>query len=51
MRDMFPIRDRVDAFVRGLGQTGEDMARIPLAGSPRTISVFACQCNPESASH
>ena len=37
MRDMFPIRDRVDAFVRGLGQTGEDMARIPLAGSPRTI--------------
>jgi hypothetical protein len=37
MRDMFPIRDRVDAFVRGLGQSGEDMARIPLAGSPRTI--------------
>jgi hypothetical protein len=37
MRDMFPIRDRVDAFVRGLGQTSEDMARIPLAGSPRTI--------------
>ena len=31
------IRDRVDAFVRGLGETGEDLARIPLAGSPRTI--------------
>jgi hypothetical protein len=28
------IRDRVDAFVRGLGQTGGDMERIPLAGSP-----------------
>ena len=37
MRDMFPIRDRVDAFVRGIGQTGEDLSRIPLAGSPRTI--------------
>ena len=37
MRGMFPIRDRVDAFVRGLSETGEDLARIPLAGSPRTI--------------
>lgn len=37
MRGMFPIRDRIDAFLQGLGETGGDLARIPLAGSPRTI--------------
>ena len=37
MRGMFPIRDRIDAFLQGLGETDGDLARIPLAGSPRTI--------------
>jgi hypothetical protein len=44
MRDMFPIRDRVDAFLGGLAggpsfdiTPGGDLARVPLVGDPRSI--------------